>query len=311
MPALVMAAAASSRRSRPRESASVPTAGGPRLLGWRFTSHTIRLNRPCPLGAAAMHKRANALVLLLILLLVGSLVVVGVAKARAAAATLSCQAHLKRMGIGLWGYHDAHGSFPPGTIPNDGLPFDRRFSWLVALYPYVEDKSGVERLDQSASWDEKKNREVVVPRLNFVACPANPNCAETGEPPLTHYIGVAGLGIDAATLPLNDRRAGFFGYDRKTMRSDIQDKLAFTMTVAETRSENGPWAAGGPATVRGIDPEGPAYISKKGQFGWHSSSSGCNILLADGSVRFVKDSVNPRIIEALATIAGGEEVGDF
>jgi hypothetical protein len=31
----------------------------------------------------------------------------------------------------------------------------------------------------------------------------------------------------------------------------------------------------------------------------------------DGSVRAIRASMDPKVFEALATIAGGEEVGDF
>ncbi len=39
------------------------------------------------------------------------------------------------------------------------------------------------------------------------------------------------------------------------------------------------------------------------------ASIGCNAALADGSVRFLNNSVAPDVLEALATAAGGEPVG--
>ena len=36
-------------------------------------------------------------------------------------------------------------------------------------------------------------------------------------------------------------------------------------------------------------------------------STGSNVLMADGSVRFLNNTISPQILEALATMAGGEE----
>jgi prepilin-type processing-associated H-X9-DG protein len=37
---------------------------------------------------------------------------------------------------------------------------------------------------------------------------------------------------------------------------------------------------------------------------------GCIVLMADGSVRLLRETIDPRTFEALATIAGGEPVGE-
>jgi prepilin-type processing-associated H-X9-DG protein len=46
-----------------------------------------------------------------------------------------------------------------------------------------------------------------------------------------------------------------------------------------------------------------------GLYGFHST--GANILLADGSARFVSASTDIRVLAALVTRAGGETVGDY
>jgi hypothetical protein len=38
-------------------------------------------------------------------------------------------------------------------------------------------------------------------------------------------------------------------------------------------------------------------------------SIGCQGAMADGSVRYLKDDLSPRTLEALATAGGGEEIG--
>jgi prepilin-type processing-associated H-X9-DG protein len=40
---------------------------------------------------------------------------------------------------------------------------------------------------------------------------------------------------------------------------------------------------------------------------WHPG--GVNFTFADGSVRFIKDSIHPTVYQALATRAGGEVIG--
>jgi prepilin-type processing-associated H-X9-DG protein len=158
----------------------------------------------------------------------------------------------------------------------------------------------------------------VVGTLPFLLCPANPTEFDPSLPCPTHYLGIAGVGEDAAELPLSDRRAGVFGYDRKVRERDIKDGLATTLAVAEAL-DGGPWTAGGKATLRGLSVGEAPYLGEGGQFAsrhrvgffpW-SGPVVTNVLFADGSVRTLTPSVSPQVLEALATIAGGEEVGPF
>jgi prepilin-type processing-associated H-X9-DG protein len=133
-------------------------------------------------------------------------------------------------------------------------------------------------------------------------------------PSVIHYVGVAGVGEDAALLPVGDLRAGVFGYDRKTRPEDIKDGFSRTLMVVETNRDNGPWTAGGRPTVRGLDPAQPPYLGRCGQFGsGHDRGGKTNALFADGSVRYLllKGGMSAETFEALATIAGGDEVGDY
>jgi prepilin-type processing-associated H-X9-DG protein len=79
------------------------------------------------------------------------------------------------------------------------------------------------------------------------------------------------------------------------------------MAVAETGRALGPWTAGGPPTIRGLDPSDRPYIGQDRQFGG-THPGGSMVLFVDGSVRFVKSSIDPRVFEAMSTIAGGEAV---
>ena len=79
------------------------------------------------------------------------------------------------------------------------------------------------------------------------------------------------------------------------------------MILIETAQGQAPWSAGGPSSVRGVDPAARPYLGPGRPFGGYHPG-GANAAMADGSVRFVRDSVDPRAFEALSTIAGGEAV---
>jgi prepilin-type processing-associated H-X9-DG protein len=123
----------------------------------------------------------------------------------------------------------------------------------------------------------------------------------------TNYIGIAGLGTDSPYMPKTDCRAGVFGYDRKTTVADIKDGTSTTMMLTESGRVIGCWLQAGPATVRGLDLANKPYIGPGRQFGGLHNGVAV-IAMADGSVRVVSESINPKVFEALSTIAGGEQV---
>ena len=56
------------------------------------------------------------------------------------------------------------------------------------------------------------------------------------------------------------------------------------------------------------DWEVPADASTQGLFGHHTG--GTNFAFADGSVRFLKETISPKLIRALVTRNGGEVISD-
>jgi prepilin-type processing-associated H-X9-DG protein len=73
------------------------------------------------------------------------------------------------------------------------------------------------------------------------------------------------------------------------------------MTMTETCRATGSWTAAGPPTVRGLADDGSPYLGREGQFGG-IHNQGLNIAFADASVRFVKNSIDPAVFEAIARI---------
>jgi hypothetical protein len=96
---------------------------------------------------------------------------------------------------------------------------------------------------------------------------------------------------------------------------ELKDGLSQTIMIIETNVDNGVWAAGGFATTRGLDPTHLPYLGTGGQF--TSAHKGTapfaptlltNVAFADASARSLSERITPAVLEALATIAGGEKV---
>jgi hypothetical protein len=248
---------------------------------------------------------------------------------RRAAARSQCANNLKQLALGLHTYATAYPlgpsnretgpQLPAGTVFNTDLPPERRLSWVVEVLPFLEEDTLARRLDRKAPWDAAGNLPVTQAPLRFMWCPDWNREAGATPDYLTTYIGIAGLGPDAATLPAGDRNAGVFGYERRTALVDIKDGTANTLLILESAQNNGPWAQGGSATVRGLDPSTRPYLGNGRPFGGthfsentlfsHGKSFGCQAALADGSVRSFHEAVGAETLEAAATIAGGEKRG--
>src|SRR5207245_11572060 len=73
----------------------------------------------------------------------------------------------------------------------------------------------------------------------------------------TDFVGIAGIGLDAADYSDKDpelaKKLGIFGYDRVTKVADIKDGLENTILMLQIPSAyKSPWIAGGGSTLRGV-----------------------------------------------------------
>jgi len=245
---------------------------------------------------------------------------------REAATRMACSGNFCYLGVALHSYADAHGgAFPAGTWPHPLLPPEQRLSWIVALLPHFDQDREFQQFDLTRGPREPENATATANRFRVLVCPSSDERTPgNGAPiwksqhPLTHRIGVAGVGPDAASLPAKHPRAGVFGYDRRTALADgIPDGTSQTLMLTETAHEPGHWAHGGTATVRAFDPSERPYIGPGHPFGgFHSGhvvlfgtrSRSSTFGFADGSYRTFSGTTDPAVFEALATVGGKEEL---
>jgi hypothetical protein len=231
-----------------------------------------------------------------------------------AARTAIAHGNLRQLGMALQQYQDENGAFPIATLPQEELPPEQRLSWVVAILPFLHEEQLAQAIDPKKGWNAEENRVAVQTTLP-VLWEANSMPRETTSVSgRTHYVGISGVGEDSPLLPLGHPRAGVFGYQRRTRLQDIKDGTSHTMMVADTTRDIGLWAAGGPSTVRAVNPGQRPYIGAGrpfgGRVGCPDIQKVCLILLADGSVRSVSSNIKPEVFEGMATIAGNESISD-
>jgi len=215
------------------------------------------------------------------------------------------EANHRRILAALGGYLKAVGHFPPGAGGGALLPPETRLSWIAAMLPYFDHRDWHRDLQWGYPWNNPQNRPVTRRPLDEVINPAlGPSTTEAGYP-VTHYVGVAGVGENAGTLRPDEPGAGLFGYNRAARPSDVPDGAANTLAILGVTERLGPWAAGGHATVRSLSKR--PYVNGPDGFG-SGQPDGMLAGMADGSVRFLSKNVAPEVLEQLATLAGGEKI---
>ncbi len=254
-------------------------------------------------------------VLAIIAILVG-LMLPATRRVREASSRMQCQNNLKQMMLAMHAYEStgrpapfvstglpdapAERLFPPGCFGPGTIP-EERLSWMVALLPYLEQEALSKQFDVEKGF--AGNLPPAQTRIKTFVCSESNEV--TGEP-VTHYVAMAGLGLDAAGRPAGAAGNGFMGYDRLTSAAMITDGASNTIALMETRLGLGPWARGGASNVRGFDPTDVPLHGDQRPFGGHPHIM--HAAMADGSVRFIRSGIEPNKLAAAITIAGGEPV---
>lgn len=191
---------------------------------------------------------------------------------------------------------DARGVFPAPWNDSELSP-EQSLSWIASL----EAQGDPDRLPPAwdRPWNDPLNDHFVRRSLPRFLNPAIPQKASPDRYPATHFVGIAGVGRDAAGLPQSDPRAGMFGWKRSVSVADVADGLSNTWMISGVQANFGAWAGGGEATVRGVG-DGELIGGPEG-FGIGDNHS-MPILMADGSVRELSSQTDREVVRALATL---------
>jgi prepilin-type N-terminal cleavage/methylation domain-containing protein/prepilin-type processing-associated H-X9-DG protein len=295
-------------------------------------------------------------VIAIIAILIG-LLLPAVQKVREAAARMSCSNNLKQWALAGQNYHSAYDQFPPGI--NKASPdATRRFNWVIALLPYMEQDGIYQRYNQNpATWNTNYFDAVntfggpnapIALTFKAMACPSDagmpgdhkdttqsppqqwalisykanagtvayPNGSETKDG--IFWVGHAGVRI----LEITDGTSNTFFMGERNSRDPIYDQytgdLLHYWGWAYYASNAGDVLSGTAVPLNFVLPNNfPSLtnsqqvlmvVQRRGGFG-SGHTGGANFALADGSVRFIPNSIAPAVYAGLGTRAGDEVPG--
>jgi hypothetical protein len=270
----------------------------------------------------------------LALLVIAGLVLPLIVRSRVNADRVRCQMHLRDLGLigvrhastpGRPMPSGARAELPPGTFQTLSLPPAERPSWVAYTLnvlnegppnPTPETKlrrtgtltDAIAKFDPATAWNAPGNADLASFRLTTARCPAVATDPPAGGPAPTNYVATGGLGLAAPTKSIDEAGAGAYRYVGPTPDARITDGLRQTAQIIETTRDPGPWLQGGPSTLRGLDPADLPYAGVGRPFGG-CHPGGTYASMADGSVQFLKDTIDPGIVRSMFTIAGG--AGEF
>jgi len=265
---------------------------------------------------AAGFSLIELLVVITILGILMSLLLPAVQAAREAARRISCGNNLRQIGIGLQNYHAAHECFPPGCIePTSKRPGGRQYAWSAFLLPYIEQQSLHAMIDFSQPCYAEANAKAAATVVSTYLCASTPrNSPLVQSRGATDYGGLYGEAIppnptDGSWVADN----GTMIYDRAISIAAIRDGASNTLVVSEDSGwSDGQWING----LNIFDQKYAInYVPPDARFLENEIRSnhpgGANGAFCDGSTRFLNETMDIRILEAIITRAGGEVVGEF
>lgn len=214
----------------------------------------------------------------------GAMFFVGMRGAVGSAQRMQSQNNLRQIGLALHNYHDANGAFPPAYVTDEnGKPL---YSWRVLILPYVEEDMLYRQFNLKEPWDSPTNLPLSqrIPRVF-----QSPN--QPGMGGMTDY--AAFVGPEA-----------IFDPKQVTKLQHVSDGTSNTILVTEIKGSTINWAE-----PRDIEFSKSSFtVNAAANDIGSSNSAGCNVLMGDGSTRFLPTSTPPGTIRSMATKAGNEVI---
>ena len=259
------------------------------------------------------------LVVIAIISVLIALLLPAVQAAREAARRIQCVGNLKQIGIALHGYHDSNNTFPAGGwIAIFGQPSTNNMNmgWSASVLPWLEQNAVYGGLNFNYPYNATVNSTAAFTVLAIYLCPSEPRKSywnqSPGPPPDPYPSADADYGGMYGPRALgsgftNNPPAGAMIFDHCGRPCpDLRRGASQTIAVGEDpEAINAMWVSGHNI----FDQSAPINARPPSEFGEELTSQhsgGVNTLFVDGSVHFLKNSMNVVPLAALCTRALGE-----
>lgn len=246
------------------------------------------------------------LVVVVIVALLVALLLPAVQSAREAARRTTCINNLRHVGCALHGYLLAKEKFPIGCVEwkagTGGT--NRCLAWSAFILPWLEEQTTADRVNFRKPYDDPVNAAAAAVVIKTYLCPdAGRRGTSVKGMGATDYGGVVGERIVSPNKPEKGVMCTGIAYAVK----DIADGMSKTILVAECARES--WPDG--QWINGRNLFDQAYAINVAMPFWEDEMrswhpGGANAMAGDGSVHFIDDSVDKRVLAAATTRSRGE-----
>jgi prepilin-type processing-associated H-X9-DG protein len=253
------------------------------------------------------------LVAIAIVGLLAGLLLPAVQMARESARRTRCQNNLRQLGAAIAGHESAVGRLPAGRDAANRW----QHAWSTAVLPYLEQAALHAGYDSGRAWNDPVNQAVSETDLLLFRCPS----AIAKWPGKSDYGGNYGSALTGLVPGFREGHAWESGafppihvampgrYRSASVRlGEFTDGTSQTFLVLEdadrSAKEGGLWANGHNCFAH----DNGAINSSPSKEIFSRHPRGAQALLADGSVRFLSESMAVSIVGAMCTRAAGEVV---
>lgn len=232
-----------------------------------------------------------------------------VQSARTAVAKIQTKNNLKSLGLAMHNFSDVHGALPPGGVMlADGTPMHGWAILLAAFTNYFD----YGKTDYTIPWNRPPNDALFKCLVTdfYSPCITGPLFDDEGY-------GLSPFAANIFVFPIrtvepaseshpNDKDAWLNQLKQRghvIKLSDITDGTSSTIMLGTVAEKPKPW--GHPANVR--DPSLGINRSPDG-FGGPANWHGGMFSMCDGSVRFLNEKIDPKVMRALGTPSASDAI---